>query len=310
MELCERCKNREAHHEHHKDGNHKNNNQENIQYLCTLCHAELHGSSPKQSELKRFVIMRDRAIRIRNALNNQIRGFSRIEYITPEIWENESKEIDKIIKNLEKEIKKLLKSGQYPIWNWLKEIRGISFISASKLISYIDIKNTPTISALWRYCGLDATHIKRTNKISKEEAMKFGNPYLKKELLGILAKNGFIMHNTPLYREIYDKEKEKQLEIEYPEGFLKEKYNGYKITDKHLSKGHAHNRAIRKMIKIFLEHLWREWRTLENLSITEPYIIGRNGHSNYIEATDNLKTMSVMRARGNLKPTMRMRNYE
>lgn len=291
---CGTCKQREAHHKHHKDGNHKNDNPENIQYLCTLCHAEIHDKSPKQSELKRLVIMRDRALKIRIALNNQIKGFSRIEYSIPKKWVKEKKKFDDEIKKLEKEIKKLLKENYKEITKWLDQIKGINFITIGKLISYIDIKNTPTVSALWRYCGLDATHIKRTRKISQKETLKFGNPYLKKELLGVLA-NILVMHNAPLYYNIYQREKEKQLEREYTKGFLKEKHNGYKKSDIHLTKGHAHNRAIRKMMKIFLEHFWVQWRTLENLPITKPYIIGKNGHKNYIKAKAQLKPMIKMR---------------
>ena len=261
--ICEICKEREATDIHHIDGNHKNNDSKNIQYLCTICHSNLHGISPKQSELKRLIILRDRAIKIRNAMENQIRGFSRIEFIVPDFWVNYKKELNKKIKNFENEIKKMVENNGHPIIEWLLSIKGIGFITAAKLISYIDIKKTPTISALWRYCGLDATHTKRRRKVSEEEAKKFGHPYLKKELLGVLADN-FIKKRTPVYREVYDKEKEKQLKLG-------------------ITKLHAHRRAIRKMMKIFLSHLWIKWRTVEGLPVSKPYVIERLGHQHFIE---------------------------
>lgn len=221
-----------------------------FEYLCDLHHAEKHGISPKKSELKRLVILRDRAIKIRNARENQKRGLSRIEYIVPESWDKEIETWNKEIKDLEKLIKKLVE--EYPIWKWLKTIKGIKTNTAAKLVSHIDITNTPTVSALWRYCGLDPTHIKRRKKISQKEALKYGSPYLKKELAGVLGES-FIKSRTPTYRKMYDEEKEKQ------------------IAKNKLTKGHAHRRAIRKMIKTFLKDFWLKWRKLEKLPVGKPY---------------------------------------
>lgn len=240
MLICEICKKRIATDLHHKDGNHKNNAPENQQNLCAICHTKIHNTSPKKSELKRLVIFRDRAIKIRNALINQIRNFSRIEYQVPDLWTEELKKWNNQIKEIEKNIKVLLKEKDYPIVKWLNSIKGISFLTSAKLIAWIDIKNSPTVSALWRYCGLDATRIKRNKKISLKEAKQYGNPYLKKELLGVLADN-FIKKRTPKYKEIYDKEKIKQAK------------NG-------LTKLHVHRRAKRKMIKTFIKDLWINWK--------------------------------------------------
>ncbi len=41
--------------------------------------------------------------------------------------------------------------------------------------------------------------------------------------------------------------------------------------------------ARRKMVKIFLSHLWSTWRKMEGLPVTKPYIFEIGGHSNYIE---------------------------
>jgi hypothetical protein len=260
---CRKCSKREATDLHHIDEDRKNNDPTNLQELCALCHAKLHGISPKKSELKRLVIFRDRATRIRIALDNQVRGFSKIEYLVPTLWQEERRGWHKAVKRLEKEIKATIDSGDYPIWDWLKEIKGISHTTAAKLIAHIDIHNSPTVSALWRYCGLDATHIKRKKGMKKEKALKFGNPCLKKEFRGVLA-DSFIKQRTLGYREIYDSEKERQIQV-----------NG-------LTKGHAHNRAKRKMVKIFIEHLWVQWRQMEGLSTRKPFVIERLGHANYL----------------------------
>ena len=47
--------------------------------------------------------------------------------------------------------------------------------------------------------------------------------------------------------------------------------------------GKATKMARRKMVKIFLSHLWAKWREMEGLSVTKPYIFAVGGHSDYIE---------------------------
>lgn len=272
---CEQCKERNAECVHYKlwrekplKGNHRLISKEHpelFENLCTLCHSLIHGNNPKKSELKHVVILRDRTIQLRNNIESQIKGFERIEFFVPEEWYEQKKSVYKRIKEYEKQIKKILDSGEYSLWDsWLKDVRGISYITASKFISHIDISKSETVSQLWRYCGLDATHIKRTKKISEKEAKKFGSPYLKKEILGILA-DSFIKKRTPIYREIYDTEKERQIQI------------------KGISKKHAHRRAIRKMMKIFLAHYYDRDRRLNGLTVKEPYVKEILGHMNIIE---------------------------
>ena len=47
--------------------------------------------------------------------------------------------------------------------------------------------------------------------------------------------------------------------------------------------GKATKMARRKMVKIFLSHLWATWRKMEGLSVTKPYVFAVLGHSDYIE---------------------------
>jgi len=258
--ICEICKEKEATNIHHKDENHRNNEEKNLQYLCAPCHAELHGNTARVSKLRMLVDLRERAINTRNSIKNQIRGLSFIELTTPESWEIGNKYWDQQIKLLEKQIEEEVK--KYPLIEWLTSIKGISYNTSAYLISHIDISRSTHVSDLWRYCGLDATHIKRMKKITQEEAKKFGHPGLKKELLGIVADN-FIKQRTPLYREVYDSEKLRQSNI------VK-------------TKMHAHRRAIRKMMKIFLQHYYVQDRTLHNLPVTQPYVQDKLGHTNII----------------------------
>jgi len=50
-----------------------------------------------------------------------------------------------------------------------------------------------------------------------------------------------------------------------------------------LSEGHVHNRALRKMIKLFQGCLFLVWREAEGLPPTKPYAIDKLGHNSMIE---------------------------
>jgi len=208
---------------------------ENLQALCTICHSKIHGIEPKTSELKTLIILRDRLIKIRKSYIQQKKSFKNIEIIVPVFWIEEIKKLTKAIKAIEKELK--IKVETHENWNFLNNIDGISYITASKLIAYLNPRNFETVSKIWRYCGLDANYIKRKRGMKQEETKRCGNPYIKKELLGILAVS-FIRQKNKKYREIYDKEKAKQL-------------------SKSLTKIHTHKRAMRKMIKCFLIDYWK-----------------------------------------------------
>lgn len=289
--------NREAVHCHYKyweektlKGDHQliaKKHPEWFEWLCAKHHAEVHEIDPKQSELKRLVIMRDRAIKRKNVLNNQIKGLGDIEYKIPKQMEKRFKKEKKVVREWEKKIKEQLEKEYSEMWEWFSKIKGISHVTAGKLLAWIDIKDTPTVSSLWRYSGMgyikNGKAVRRRKNMSKKEAEKCGNPYLKKEILGVLASS-FIRQNTQPYRDIYDNEKERQLKREYEKGELKERYGRpYKKKDVHITQGHAHRRAIRKMMKIFLQHFWVEWRKVEDLPVTEPYVKAKLNHKNLIE---------------------------
>lgn len=49
-----------------------------------------------------------------------------------------------------------------------------------------------------------------------------------------------------------------------------------------LTKGHIDMRARRRMIKLFLSHLWLRWRELEGLPTSQPYAHAHGGHVHII----------------------------
>lgn len=176
-----------------------------------------------------------------------------------------------------------------PIWDWLVGIKGIGDHTAAKLIALIDYPgptehepdNFATISQLWRFSGW-AVIDGQAERNKKGEKSHF-NGRLKSECY--LVGQSFIKQQTPVYVDIYYAEKAR-LRREHPEpepapdSPWPEKY-----TDSHL-----HRMARRKMVKIFLSHLWLKWREFEGLPVTEPYIIAHDEkHEHMIEPPETVE---------------------
>lgn len=130
------------------------------------------------------------------------------------------------------------------------------------------------------------------------------------ELRDLCFKIGdcLIKTTSPIYKKIYDDTKAKEVEHTYPLGFLKEMYpsrkraNGkegrsaYNEDDTKLTQKHAHSRALRKMVKIFLQHYWVVGRTLAGLPVRGPYVQEKLGHTTIITWKD------ILRANGQEPP--------
>ena len=79
--------------------------------------------------------------------------------------------------------------------------------------------------------------------------------------------SSFLRCGSP-YRQIYDNAKE------------------YYETNRDWTKLHRHHAAMRKMIKVWLSHLWEVWRTLEGLPVRNIYAEDKLGHNHYISPQD------------------------
>jgi len=238
---CEICGERPVHHTHYIDENPKNKKAKNIQHVCTKCHAKIHGNEWHISELRKLIDYYKRAQKQRIACEHWVRSYSFMELSVPIIVEQMLVDLQDYEKKCKKDIDYYFKDkeNQTDIYKWLVSIKGISNILAGQLIGHIDIDKTPGISNLWSYCGLKPEDNRRRGKKCK------WNHNLKS--VCYLIGESFIKARTPKYREIYDKEKEKQIPT-------------CKKIDKKGWKGHANNRARRKMVKLFLKDLYLEWK--------------------------------------------------
>lgn len=112
------------------------------------------------------------------------------------------------------------------------------------------------------------------------------NPDFKK--LCYLIGDQFIKQRESPYRKLYD-----QYRLEYEtrpdliaEMQSKKGKGSVKVKGEHVEvKGTAHINAMarRKTVKIFLSHLWEEWRTIEGLPTPDPYAFGVLGHVDKVE---------------------------
>lgn len=228
MEKCNRCR-KEAHHTHHKNHNHNDNRLENLERLCTFCHAKEHKIEPKFSELKKLIVYYEKVQKMRVAIRNSLMSFKRIELDPPKGLVDEAEKLRKLEHNFEKEIKNYWEENPTPLYEWAIKIKGVGGVSIAKILSQIDFKRTPGVSSLWAYAGF-------TPESNKRKGVKANwNGYLKSYCFQLV--DCMIKARTPKYRDVYDREKEKQLV-------------------KGLKKRHSHNRALRKVAKVFLRDLY------------------------------------------------------
>lgn len=181
----------------------------------------------------------------------------------------ETLNIDKLIANTKKTMTNFGEASAPQVWQWMTSIKGLGEGGlAAQLIAQIDdIEKFSNISKLWRFAGLAVFDGKAEKNQPGEKAHKNG----RLRSVCYLISEQFIKQQTPMYSDIYYQEKARLREL-HPEKVGKD------YTD-----GHIHNMAMRKTVKIFLQHLWIIWRETEGLPITMPYAIDILKHADYIE---------------------------
>jgi len=200
----------------------------------------------------------------------------KLKKIKEKASEHDKKYIDKMLslgyylKKLESEARKVCEEfvERSEIWEYfLKDIRGIGPILAAGIVRYFDPTKTKHISSFWKFAGL---HVEDGKAPTRKKGSKTDfNPNVR--TLCWVIGDVFIKTRSPYY-EIYKRELERQLNKEYPKGYLHKLYPKiYSESDTKLKPPHARARARRYMVKKFLADLWVAWRKLFNLPVTEPY---------------------------------------
>lgn len=214
-------------------------------------------------------------------------------------------------KNFEKDIEKLIvrQLKNHALWTqYLSKIQGIGPLIAAGLISYIDdIEKFDHVSSLWQYSGYGmnrfCTVCKKptyvevkydTGKVAKKLHPFESCPICNNKTITLLQKrtpgyqsnwndklkvlawkasNSFVRRPAAKskYRKLYDKIKKEEHKL-HPKKIVSNGKTSF-------NDGHLHNRALRKVSKIFLAHLWQTWRRQEGLEASEPYVKQLLGHS-------------------------------
>lgn len=173
------------------------------------------------------------------------------------------------IESVERQYKGLMEDylRHEKIWYmWLEKIKGISSVLGSNLIKNFGYcEKYAYVSSMWRHSGFDPDGAKGRRK---GETIHY-KPALKTLMWKI--GDSFIKQRTSPYREIYDNEKARQLEL---------MENNAENAPK--NRMHADLRARRKMVKIFMQHYFVVARTIANLPVSKPYPHDKLGHKSYI----------------------------
>lgn len=193
------------------------------------------------------------------------------------------------VKETEEQAKKMLKTyvEAEPIWNiYLSNVKGMGYVLAANLIKSVGYcEKADTVSQLWAFCGYHVVN----GKAPKREKGKMLGFNLELKTMVWKISDSLMKGNKGYYRGIYDSEKEKQLNRVYSKGVLNEKYNGYDEDSTQLSKGHAHMRALRKMVKHFLSHYWECSREIVGLPTEKAYVEGVLEHEHVISWKEALE---------------------
>lgn len=212
--------------------------------------------------IRALVDLRDRTLqKSRIAFGNRVsaleRGVDEADPATQKIMAKWHERFEELEKEADKDIAALV--GDIAIVKQLTEIKGIGKLLAAKLVAMIDIERADTVSALWRYAGYGVVDGAR-ERPQKGEKLHY-NIRLKTTLY--LVATSFLRAGSP-YRAIYDSSKA-QYEANRPEW----------------TKAHIHAASMRRMIKVFLAHLWMRWRELEKLPTRALYVHEKLGHTSY-----------------------------
>jgi len=222
-------------------------------------------------------------------------------------------------KTFESDIEKLIKKqilNHAFYTQYLSRIQGVGVLLSAGIIAYIDdIEKFKNVSSLWQYSGYGMNRYcpqcsKPTSIKVKYSTGKIANklqpldncpvcngtttPILQKrtsgyqsnwndklKVLAWKASSSFVKQSAAKskYRKLYDQIKKDERKKHPKKKVVKGKT--------YFNDGHIHNRAMRKVSKIFLAHIWQTWRRQLGLEVTEPYVNELLGHSTVEAFTDN-----------------------
>jgi hypothetical protein len=159
---------------------------------------------------------------------------------------------------------KAMKPKEGEVLHYNKELRSMWWRLATSLLKTGLRQQCSVCGKLIGQTGIER-HDCKDAEFSTVATTEFSRYYLaqkNKEVQQFLNKGWKIVSATDLPKDKNGKRYE-------PEGII--------------SEGHIHNRALRKMIKLFQACLFLVWRAAEGLPPTKPYAIDKLGHDSMID---------------------------
>ncbi len=214
------------------------------------------------STLRALIDLRDRTlqksrIQFGNRLSAFERGADQANESTSELVTRWQQRFNELELEADKDIEALI--GDWPIVQAMIQIRGVGKLLAAKVIAMIDIDRADTVSALWRYAGYGVVDGERERPV-KGEKLHYN---IRLKTTCYLIGTSFLRLKSP-YADVYYAAKEY-----------------YQANRADWTKLHIHRAAMRKMIKVWLSHLWQVWREMEGLPTPDLYVMEKMGHTHY-----------------------------
>ena len=139
------------------------------------------------------------------------------------------------------------------LYRSLTGLRGIGPSLAAELVSRIDLARAPSVRCLWRYAGLGVRD-GRAERLVRGKKSAFNR---KLRAACFVLATSLLRCRSPYAEEYYR---------------TKSIYVGRGWT-----KAHAHRAAVRRMLKLFLAHLWEYGRRLQGLPTRRASDLGAYG---------------------------------
>jgi len=195
--------------------------------------------------------------------------------------------LKKELHELEKDVNGVIASHieNHPAYHWFSKVKGVGKENIAKVLGPLDIRKAKHVSSFWKFAGFHVDE--KTGKAPKREPgkkLEYNNQL--RSMCYRLAQG--LLRGKGRYYKFYLKIK-KQLEERYSSRDMKIQPTPQRSVGKRMEpegviwSGHLHNQAVRRMIKLFLSHLWVEWRKAEKLPVTKPYAIDKLRHETYYD---------------------------
>ncbi len=233
------------------------------------------GKKDNRSTLRMLVDLRDLTL-VKNyvAFHNRVSAVERgADQMAPEQLELVAR-WEKIFLQLQKDASKDIAAvvQDLPIVERMTHVRGIGPGIAAKVVSLIDISRADTVSALWRFAGYGVVEGER-EKPTRGVKLHYS---ARLKTTCYLVGSCLLRSKSP-YKKIYDDAREYYADAVH----TKDCPPCHAKAGEPLKDGHKHQRAMRKMIKFWLAHLWEVWRELEGYPVRNLYAIDHLGHTHY-----------------------------